>query len=40
MSCIHCGNPLGDNTITDQRGVWHEPCYVEANQPLYEDATT
>lgn len=34
--CTHCGKPLGDNTITDQRGVWHESCYVEVNQPRYE----
>lgn len=35
-ACVHCSQPIGDNTITDQRGVWHERCYVEANQPGYE----
>lgn len=37
--CVHCGKHAGDNTITDQRGAWHEPCYVEANQPRYEAAS-
>lgn len=34
--CVRCGEHLGDNTITDQQGVWHESCFVEAMQPYYE----